>query len=449
MKTASPIEGRAFQYCAEAETMLSYSPNMTHHAASTLSDAPLLDCPSLEQDERYSLGRVLAMASLAFGCMLPVTMLVPALKELVAVRYGASAFWTHSFMSINMIGAILAAPLISRTTDSGHHRRRIAALALAADAVLLSLMGFAPNLATLLAIRFVEGAAHILAISTLMAVASSWSDPGRRGRTMGIVGGLMMFGTATGTRLGGVVWQHMPGWTFPIAGLIAAALAILSLAFVSEPSAVTRDPRRRPGLVRLVQESPRILIAFAYAFIDRFCVGVVITTFGLFLADVHGLNPAERSILLVWFLLPFAALVFPAGWLVDRVGRVWPISLGSIAFGLLFATYGVLPLAYMKLAMAGSGILSAIMFAPNLTLCADLAPPSRRGAAFAGFNIAGSIGFVVGPLFAGAAYSIAAAHTGQRAAYETTFVFAGLAEVLCGLFTLPVLLRMRRAGVTQ
>jgi len=70
----------------------------------------------------------------------------------------------------------------------------------------------------------------------------------------------------------------------------------------------------------------------------------------LFLADVHGLAPEARSRLLVLFLLPFAVLVYPAGWLVDRIGRVRPIALGSAGFGVVFAAYGLLPLAWMPAA---------------------------------------------------------------------------------------------------
>ncbi len=422
---------------------------MTPHAAQSLPSPSLLSYATPDAGEQYSLRRVLTLASLTFASMLPVTMLVPALKELVAIRFNASAFWTHSFMSINMIGAVLAAPIIARVADGTFNRRRVAALALAADAVLLSSMGVVSNLATLLILRFLEGAAHILALSTLMAVASAWSDPSRRGRTMGIVGALMMLGTACGTRLGGVVWQHIPNWTFHVAGMIAAAIALVAAFVVSEPLFMARDKRARSGVLALVRESPALVIAFIYAFIDRFCVGVVITTFGLFLADVHGLSPSDRSIMLVWFLLPFALLVFPAGWIIDRIGRVWPISIGSAGFGLVFACYGVLPIPLMKYAMIASGVISAIMFAPNLTLCADFAPVERRGAAFTGFNIAGSLGFVIGPLAAGAIYSLAALWSSELFAYRLTFLLAGLAEVLCAVLTLPALLRLKRSGATR
>ncbi len=409
----------------------------------------LLPFAGAARDERCSFPRVVALALLTFGCMLPVTMLVPALKELVADRYGASAFWTHGFMSINMIGAILAGPIIALLADGRFPRKRIVAIALAADAAFLSLMAVAPNLPLLFLFRFLEGAAHILALSTLMAVASAWSDPARRGRTMGIVGALMMFGTACGTRLGGIAWTLMPNWIFHAAGMIAAMLALLTLFVVAEPIRDAAHGRQRIGLIRLIREQPRLGIAYAYAFIDRLCVGVVITTFGLFLADIHNLDPERRSMMLVRFLIPFAVLVFPAGWLADRIGRIWPLALGSIGFGLVFASYGFAPHEWLGMLMVASGVLSAVMFAPNLTICADLAPSHLRGAAFTGFNIAGSLGFIVGPLLAGGLFTIAARYDAVLSAYQTTFVFTGATQVLCALLTLPALLRLKRLSITQ
>ncbi|NUQ45210.1 MAG: hypothetical protein HUU22_04155, partial [Phycisphaerae bacterium] len=101
--------------------------------------------------------------------MVPVTLLVPVLKPLVADRYGASAFWTHFFQSCNLLGAAAATPVIAMICDRAGSRMRTVSLALLGDALLLALMGFAPTLATLLAARFFEGITHMLALSALLA----------------------------------------------------------------------------------------------------------------------------------------------------------------------------------------------------------------------------------------------------------------------------------------
>lgn len=398
-------------------------------------------------------GRIaVSLGAMTFLSMLPVTMLVAPLKELIADQYRAGSFWTHSFMSINMIGAVVASPLIAVLSDRAGYRKRVAALALAVDAACLASMSIMPTLWSLLAVRFIEGAAHILALTSLMAIACGWAPEGKRGRMMGVVGACMMFGTACGTQLGGKIYHYLPDWTFILAGLGSGFTALGVLLFVSEP-VDTPSGRVRPRFrdtADFIRHNTRVLVPYAYSFIDRLCVGVVITTLVLFLADVHGLKPDDRGILLgLCFLLPFAALIYPAGRLVDRIGRVWPLALGSIAFGLIFATYGLLPRSSLWLIMLASGITSAVMFAPNLALCADLATASNRGTAFAGFNAAGSLGFVVGPILGGVILTMCRSVWPALTAYTITFMATGATEILCALITLPWLLRLKRQGIVR
>ncbi len=391
----------------------------------------------------------LSIGFITFVTMLPVTMLVAPLKELIGDRFEAGSFWTHSFMSVNMIGAILAAPIIGLLSDRAEQRRRIAALALATDGALLMGMAVVPSLAGVLILRFFEGAAHILALTTVLAVAASWAPEGRRGRMMGVVGSCLMFGTACGTRLGGVVWEHLPDRVFLAAGMISVIGAVCTLLLICEPAdAAAYKPRMREAAATL-RRRPTLLVPFAYAFIDRLCVGVVVSTFVLFLGDVHAMRPDGISRMLLLFLLPFAVLIYPAGRLVDWIGRVWPIALGSMAFGLVFGGYGFLSAELLTIAMLLSGVLSAVMFAPNLALCADLSPPGQRGAVYAGFNAAGSLGFVLGPLLAGGAFNLLSAHWPVETAYRITFVGAGATEVLCAAITLPMLLRLKRGGLVR
>lgn len=422
---------------------------MNQAISSSTASSTTRNQPGIVVNAIYAPRTIALVATLLFLSMVPVTMLVAPLKELVSERYGASSFWTHSFMSVNMIGAILASPLIGILADRHGLRKRVAAWALAADAILLASMAYMPSVMLLFVVRFFEGAAHILVISTLMAIASGWTTDTKRGRTMGMVGASMMFGTACGTRLGGMAFVMFPHWVFQIAGAIAAMTAILTIFFVRESRQHERAESRFHDALGLLRRNPGLWVAFAYAFIDRLCVGVVITTFGLFLADVHGLDPGARSRLMLMFLLPFALLVYPAGRLVDRVGRIWPLAGGSIAFGVLFACYGLVPLKILSTVMVLSGITSAIMFAPNLTLIADLTPQQQRGAAYTGFNVAGSLGFVLGPLFAGGLFAFMSHHGTNQAAYETTFIATGCAEILVALLTLPWLLKMKRANLTR
>ena len=390
------------------------------------------------------------IGALLFCAMLPVTLLVAPLKELIGDRFSAGLFTTHVFMSINMLGAIALAPIIVALSQHRRSRKAVAIVALAADGILLATMGVVPSVTWVLALRFLEGAAHIIGISGLMALAAAWAPPDRRGRAMGIAGAAMMFGTACGTRLGGALWQHLPGWTFQIAGAINALTAMFVLLFVEEaPATVAAARSCLSDTLRLLKHHAALGVPFAYALMDRLCVGVVVSTFVLYLGDIQHLTADQRSRLLMMFLMPFALLVYPAGRWVDRIGRVWPICLGSLAFGIIFATYGWWSAHDLHVVMLLSGIVSAIMFAPSLALTADLAPADQRSLAFTGFNVAGSLGFLLGPILAGGLFSYCASFVSAPEAYRLTFAATGALQAACALITLPMLLSLKSRGLVR
>ncbi|NOT01862.1 MAG: MFS transporter [Phycisphaerales bacterium] len=398
------------------------------------------EAPALDPTRRMTaiLGATILMT------MIPVTMLVPVLKELVAERFHAGPFATHSFMCINLLGAVLAAPIGGALADRWQRRKPLLILALAADAVLLLSMSFAGSLSGLLTLRFFEGAAHITALTGVMALAADWAGTSRRGRMMGLVGGTLMLGTSIGAPLGGRLGQLDATFVLKVGAAISALAALLATVGIHDAPVRRASARVRDALL-LLRRRPAMLVPYAYSAIDRFCVGLIVSTFVLFLADRHHLSPAERGGLLAFFLFPMALLCFPVGRLADRVGRVALMAGGSLGFGVVFALYGYMPMSWMTATMIASGVLSAVMFAPNLALCADFAPPEARASAFAGFNVAGSIGFIAGPIIGGTIIHAFAASDGVPiAAYRAVFIVGGVSQFICVAATLPYLLKFTR-----
>ena len=72
---------------------------------------------------------------LAMWIMAPVTLPVPVLRELVGERFAVSEFATSLFMSVNMIGALLMAPLAGAFSDRWGRKRSLLVAALAADGI--------------------------------------------------------------------------------------------------------------------------------------------------------------------------------------------------------------------------------------------------------------------------------------------------------------------------
>ena len=115
---------------------------------------------------------------------------------------------------------------------------------------------------------------------------------------------------------------------------------------------------------------------------------------------------------------------------------------GSILYGVFLVTLGLADAGAMVWVMAAGGVVAALMYAPTLVLTAELAGPGQRASTMAGFNIAGSIGFALGPLLAGTLVGLF--RSMGMDPYLPVFVIIAAIEVGVALAMLPLWLRRRR-----
>ena len=107
-----------------------------------------------------------------FLALVPVTLLVPGLDELVVARHGGSDGAAHGFMTVNMLAGMITVPLLMRRLRRlGDLRGWLVALFLI-DAGAFVGMGRATSLTTLFAFRILDGAAHLPAVTFLMVAAN-------------------------------------------------------------------------------------------------------------------------------------------------------------------------------------------------------------------------------------------------------------------------------------
>ncbi len=395
----------------------------------------------------YPAWRVAALGLLALLTLMPVTLPVPVLRGLVQDRFGVSEALTSLFMSVNMLGAVLAAPLAGALADRFGRRDRGVALALVADGLCFLALTRPLPFALFMAIRFVEGAAHIFALSQLLALASSCRPAAQRGRVMGIAGGGLLLGVALGAPLGGQIGAEDP--LRPL--YLGAALCFLAAAAAWATLVETDEAgEQRPGLaaiVRLVRSDAMLIVPLAFAFIDRFTVGFYTTTLSLFLGRIHGLPPPRIGLLIAVFMLPFALLSVPFGWIAERTSRALLLCGGSLLYGIGTASLTWWSAESLPFVMAAIGVSAAVMFVPSLVMTTQLAPTAVRSTALGAFNAAGSLGFIVGPITGGLVSQGVADATGSwLTGYRAAFLTAGASEILLALAALPLLLALGRRG---
>jgi MFS family permease len=390
-----------------------------------------------------SRGRVLALGALALLTLVPVTLPVPVLREMVLERFSVSELATSTFMSINMVGAILAAPIAGALSDRFGRRRSLVVGALLVDALCFWALTWPVSFSVFLVVRFLEGCAHIFAISLVLAHASALATEGQRGRVMGMVGAGLLLGVALGAPLGGAL-----GRLGPLAVLhtgIVLLLVTAVLAAVVMGGSPRASGHARPGvreIVATMRARPLVVVPLVYAFVDRFTVGFFTTTFSLYLKRIHDVPPSQVGLLLGAFMLPFALLSYPFGRLSERISPVRMLAGGSLGYGIATMTLGMWPVSGLPVLMLGLGVLAAVMFVPSLLLVVDSADPRARATVLGAFNAAGALGFIVGPLVAGGVSQWVAGSHGWQAGYSTAFVVAGLSEVLCVALTIPWLRRL-------
>lgn len=392
----------------------------------------------------YPAWRVAVLGVMALLMLLPVTLPVPVLRELVAERFGVSELLTSLFMSINMVGAVLAAPLAGALADRYGRRPLLIAAALALDALcFLGLTRDGP-FALFLAIRFVEGCAHIFALSLLLGLASGARPLAQRGLVMGATGSGLLLGVAAGAPLGGRLGHADPLVPLYVGAAVVALAALLALLLLRETEGREQE---RPGLgeiAGLIRAHRAVVLPLLFSFADRFTVGFFTSTFPLFLRSIHELPPPRIGLLIAVFMLPFAALSFPFGVLSQRTSRALLLCGGSFAYGCGVASIGFWPSEALLGVMIATGVAAAVMFVPSMLFTLDVTPESVRTTSMGAFNAAGSLGFIVGPITGGLVSQGVASVHGWEAGYASAFVVAGGFEIVLALATFRAVRRFER-----
>jgi MFS family permease len=366
----------------------------------------------------------LGIAALVFLTMLPVTGLVPVLKSWVQDRYVLSPFATHLFMAVNMVAAVAVAPFIGAWSDRLGRRRVLIAGAAALDAALFLAFLWAPTYGVLLALRFAEGAAHITVLSLLLAEGSARSA-GRESSAMGVLGGALTLGVASGAPLGGALGQRGAGLVLSVGAGVMAAVAVGALVWVGKQGAPRWSCPTMGEIGRLLRSNGALRLPLVFAFVERLAAGFFIASFPIFCAVTWGLGPRMIGLLMAAYMLPMSVCCFPA----MRLAKWLPVSgilrWGALAYGVLFAGIGYVGQAWLLPWMVLCGMISAVIFVPTLVLVSRDAPAAAKGAAMGAFNAVGSLGFVVGPVLSGAVAGLAAASLGIQSAYAVVFAVGG------------------------
>lgn len=361
---------------------------------------------------------VLLPCLLLFGAMFNLTLVVAGLKELVLDELGGTVRDATLFFSLETTAYILFAPFWGLVSDRTGRRKALIVIGFAASAAIYASYRFVDSVPLLLSLRFLQGAFSVMGWSIVMALLLDQPDRRRTGRYMGLMGAALILGVGVGAPVGGYLTRWL-GARAPLDGA-AVFFAVLALAalLLREPTELRGGVRLR-RIVSALRETPRLLLPMVCHFVDRLAVGLFVVVFPLYLDTLGAGDAAVRGRYLSLFLVPFALLQVFTGRMTEKTGPYRPLILGSLAYGIVLATVGYADLYTLWPVMIALGVFAAVMFPPAMLLTAQLTAPENRASAMGGFNLAGSLGFAIGPLLGAWAY----------AARGFGFAFA-----MCGVF---------------
>jgi MFS family permease len=388
----------------------------------------------------------LVLSGVVFAVLFAQVLLYPGIPDLVAALGATPADWGGEvgevlsagkwFLTAEFLGFILCAGLWGALSDSLGVRTPLVAVGAVLGGVGYLSLAALPRLGTVsynlvLGIRFLQGAVTIGAFS--LAITTLMDLDGGHGRNMGAAGLAIGGGTAIGSPLGGQLYESGPLVPLSTAGVVLIGAGCLALLATDRtPATAGRDVR---AILQSIREQPAVTVPFAFGFIDRLTAGFFALVGTVYFQSTFDIGAGETGILLSGFFIPFALLQYPFGRLSDRIGRIIPVAIGSIGYGIAIIAVFYMPTPVTAGgAMVLVGILGALVAPATMALVTDLAAPDQRGLAMGGFNVFGSLGFLSG--------IVGGATVAGAVSFQAAFLVVGLAEVGIALVMLPLLVRL-------
>ncbi|MDP7029152.1 MAG: hypothetical protein QF733_02925 [Phycisphaerales bacterium] len=347
--------------------------------------------------------RTLAISLLIGLATLPDGLVPIALKAAVVDRWGVTLADAHWFAGMALIGAVLVVPLL-RPLERAYSAGRIIAGASLLNAIVLMALAAPVPWSVAMTLRCVAGGCDMVTLAVLLGLLEA-GGAGRAGHRYGPATLAVLLGLAIGFALGGVLVTLLQSGIF----LIGASLSLLlAVAAGCSGGLLRRESPRWQAARTSVRYWPTLVFSFS----DRSLAAIVTVTATLYLVTFIGMPERMVGSVLAGVLVLMALGAWPAGVLADRYGPL-PVRVASvIGYVVGFAGLGAaewLPEWAIVASLGIMGLFGAGL-APSVYV---LASRKTRGALdMGGVQAAGSAGYLVGLLSAGAILAVSTSSPG-------------------------------------
>jgi DHA1 family multidrug resistance protein-like MFS transporter len=275
------------------------------------------------------------------------------------------------------------------------------------------LCAYAPNFPALVAARFVAGAGAAMILVTGVIVLADITTPAHRGRTMAIYQGVFTFAVGVGPLPGGVLAErfglHAPFLVYAVCGVFAAAVAWFHIPETRDlrraDAADTAMPLPRFGAqIRILTRHTGFVLVSLISFTSAVArTGALFNVIPVLAHDRLALTTERIGLGLALASVVGLALAYPAGVLVDQLGRKVVIVPSTIVSGISLVLFLVAPsYGWFLAGCVAWSVAAGVSGAAPAAYAADVAPPGMNAAAMSAYRMLSDLGYVVGPIALGA-----------------------------------------------
>ena len=367
---------------------------------------------------------VLLPAFLYASAQQAVLLLLP----LYVLALGGSPAMAAATVGARGLGLLLfdlpAGQLVARCGE-----RRVMVAGAAGTALSFCALAFSGGVIATAVAAFALGACNAAWMVARLSYVTHACTAEERGRVLALMAGLLRAGTLAGTAAGGLLAAARG---FPVT-FLCAALASAAAFLLAQATAHGGEQGRAPVPLRRMIRLPgvdrrQVTLAGAVS-LSLLMLRAGRQLFVPLCGHAAGLGPAVIGLLYALSAALDALLFYPAGRIMDHLGRKWVIvpSLLALVLGLwlLAGAHSFYPFLLAVLVLGfGNGISSGFFMA----IGSDLAPARMRAEFLGLWRLIGDAGFVATPLLAGIAIQLLG-----LAPAALAVAAAGMAGALAGL----------------
>ncbi|MQY31756.1 Multidrug resistance protein MdtH [Nocardia sp. RB56] len=355
------------------------------------------------------------VVALGYGLVAPA---LPQFARSFGVGITAASAIVSAFAGMRLLFAPISGRLVQRLGERTVYLSGLLIVALSTGACAL-----AQSYWELIVLRALGGIGSTMFTVSSLGLVIRLSRPGERGRVSGLWSTGFLVGSLGGPLIGGAMaglGLRLPFVIYALALLVAAFVVYRSLRG-TRPETLVAGAEVPVLSFRAALAQPAYPAVLWSNFANGVAVlGVRTALVPLLVVEVLGQSRGQAGVALTVFAAGNAAVLFAAGRVSDRLGRKPFLITGTVVCALGTLGVGLAPgliwlLAASFVAGLGSGLFSP---AQQATVADVIGARARGGPVLAGYQMAGDLGTVLGPIAIGA--------LAQRVSFEAALAVTAL-----------------------